>query len=105
MAKVLKRDHAASVDCNPSRSKRGRLLVKKGESKIFVVPARFRISLQGSFPLALAACSTRVWDGGPAIAPGLIDVSDLRARCACGAFAEYCLPQFCPGAIDNTVEL
>lgn len=63
------------------------------------------MSLLGVFPLAIATCATRVWSGGQAIAPDVVDVSDLRPRCVCGTFAEYCLPEFCPGAIDNTAEL
>lgn len=106
MAKVLKRDFAEKADPCPVPRKRGRKSVKTGEAKIFMVnPVRFRISLHGSLPLGLPSQTMRVWHGGKVIAPVVVDVNGLRARCACGAFSEYCLPQFCPGAIDSTYEL
>jgi hypothetical protein len=106
MASVAKRRRAAAVEDRVERSVRGKLVVKKGQGSVsLVVRTPFRMSLLGAFPLALAACPSRVWHGGPAIAPTVVDVSDQRPRCACGTFVEYCLPQFCPGAIDNTVEL
>ncbi len=106
MAETMKRDLGASLDASYGRGKRARFAPEKLQSRVsFVGPVHFRVAQCGGFPLGLPSERVRVWHGGKAVAPVLIDVSDLRARCVCGIFSEYCSPQFCPGTIDSTSEL